>query len=286
MLKAHHKMPFLRTHLLLLYRYLFAMPWRSTLACTKTNHRPSQNQKPPLPHPIDAEYGIDTSGALFGPALHSGNFADAYTTAYAGSQPSFIRKILNLIPRLEEATFLDLGCGKGRALAAATEFPLADIIGVELSPKCASIARNNARILREKFPERTPVTVLEADAAASLMPEGQVIVFLYNPFFRRLMKKTLANIERALTSNPNKKIFVAYANPVSGDLFDASPYFKRLFAEYLACDPEEQNTGAAFGENDDALVIWESVSTDMLPPHPNATAKIKISKSGWHAQII
>jgi len=247
---------------------------------------PALKTEPPLPHPIDKFYGIDTSGSLFGPALQSGKLsADAYITGYAGSQPSIVRKILQLIPNLENTTFLDLGCGKGRALAIASEYPFRDIIGIEISRKLAETARANAQIIGSRFPERTPITVLEGDAANIMLPEGRVIVFLYNPFYKPLMKKLVANIHRALTANPKKKIFIVYANPLYAALFDKSPFFRRFFAADIAYDASEQGTGTTRSDKDDTIVIWESVGDDMLPPHPGADASVFLTEAGWRARV-
>ncbi len=60
---------------------------------------------------------------------------------YIGSQPSIMRRALSALGPVERYDFLDLGCGKGRALIVAAEFPFRAITGVELSPALAAIAR-------------------------------------------------------------------------------------------------------------------------------------------------
>ncbi len=274
------------TFFLRLYRYLFVMPWRGVMFNTFRRFDPARRFKPPLPHPVDDQYGIDTSGSIFGAALRSSNStADLYSTGYAGSQPSIIRKILRLIPNLETFALVDIGCGKGRVLAVASEFPLREIIGVELSPKLAAIARANAAIMNERFSERTPITVIEGDAAQTLLPEGDVVVYLCNPFFKKLMKRVVTNIENTLAANPSKKIYVIYGNPVYGELFDASPRFSRFFAANMPYDEAEQGTGTQLSDTDDTYVIWQSMNAPLAPPHQNAEARIYVTYTGWRVRV-
>jgi SAM-dependent methyltransferase len=270
-----------------LYRYLFVMPWRIAAYCAAGKFRSALAHRPPLPHPIDTHYGIATSGTLFGDDLRSGSArADLYSTAYTGTQPSLLRKVLRLIPCLEEATFLDLGCGMGRALVVASEFPLREIVGIELSPKLAAIARRNAQIIRAHFPERAPIAVLEGDAARALLPEGTVIVYLYHPFFKKVMKKVVATIENTFLANTGKKIFVVYNNPFYGRLFDASPHFRRVYAANVAFEEDEIGTGSSSTDDEDTIAIWESAGGPMITPHPHADAKIVTTRSGWRARVV
>ncbi len=269
-----------------LYRYLFVMPWRGVVYNTFRRFDPAQRFKPPLPHPIDNQYGIDTSGSIFGAALRSCNAAaDLYSTGYAGSQPSIVRQLLSLIPNPESFALVDFGCGKGRVLAVAGEFPLREVMGIELSPKLAAIARDNASIMAQRFPERTPITVIEGDAAQALLPEGNVIVYLCNPFFKKLVRRVMANIENALAANPAKKIFVVYGNPAYGALFDASPRFCRFFAANISYDATEQGTGTQLSDTDDTYVIWQSVNEPLAPPHENAEAPIVPTHTGWRVRV-
>jgi SAM-dependent methyltransferase len=109
-----------------------------------------------LLHPFDRSHGTDTSGFIPAEELPSSPYDLAKKHCYGGSQPSIIRSALAALPSLESFTFIDLGCGKGRPLLVASEFPFRDIVGVEISPSLAADARANASILRQRFPARTP----------------------------------------------------------------------------------------------------------------------------------
>jgi SAM-dependent methyltransferase len=69
-----------------------------------------------------------------------------------------------LLPRISDRTFIDLGCGEGRALVIASEFPFRAIVGVELSPALCATATANAAVIANRFPDRMPIQIVQADA--------------------------------------------------------------------------------------------------------------------------
>ena len=80
-------------------------------------------------HPFDRRYGTDTSGYVPAEELLANESFRDDAFPYAGSQPSVLRLALAALPPVDSCTFLDLGCGKGRALLVASEFPFRDICG-------------------------------------------------------------------------------------------------------------------------------------------------------------
>ena len=86
-----------------------------------------------------------------------------------------------------------MGAGMGRAvLSLASEMGFKEVVGVELHPTLVGIARRNVAIWRKAGRERGPMRIVEGDAAEFELPEGPVVVFLFNPFgaavLRRLLK--------------------------------------------------------------------------------------------------
>jgi SAM-dependent methyltransferase len=272
------------------YRVLFVLPPGVTLGWLRGKVLGAGGSGPqsarPLKPPIDDLYGIETSGNLGYSELSSGKPSDVYTTSYGGSQPSIVRRVLNLIPNLDQATFLDLGCGKGRILAVATEFPFRRIVGVELAPSLAPIALRNAEIMRQRFPERTPITVIEGDAVETPLPEGPLVVFFFHPFHRALMRKVVANFQKAILADPGRPIYVIFYNPMYADLYDGSPVFRRFFAANLPFAPEEIGSGAAFEDHQDCVAVWQSCGPHIVQIPPGADAKIKVAPHGRRAEVV
>lgn len=100
-------------------------------------------------HPFDLEHGTDTSGLIERQHLHTGHANDAENTAYFGVPPS---RFINAVEQwratpgtlpVEQYRFIDLGCGKGRAVLLASRMTFRDVVGVELHPELAAVAQVN-----------------------------------------------------------------------------------------------------------------------------------------------
>lgn len=154
-------------------------------------------------HPFDIEYGVRTSGLVAGRNLKSGHRHDRHSTAYFGVAPSVFHALVKrwqkaISPRrLEDFTFVDVGAGMGRAILLASELPFKFVVGVELHPTLAVIARRNARVWRAAGLERSRMRVVCRDAVEFRMPAGPCLVFLFNPFGAPVMRRLLAGWRKA-----------------------------------------------------------------------------------------
>ena len=185
-------------------------------------------------HPFDRQNGTDTSGTVLVESIRGAGDHPAFEHAitYAGSQPSVIRAALNALPGVTAARFIDLGCGKGRALLVATEFPFRDIVGVELAEPLARIARANATAFAVRHPNRPRVSVEVADATSFPFPPGDLVIFMFHPFRAAAMSKVVAAVERAIDAEP-RAVYVVYDNPIDWALFDASPRLLRRWTRMV-----------------------------------------------------
>jgi SAM-dependent methyltransferase len=226
-------------------------------------------------HPFDLANGTDTSGFLPPDRYHS----VATSRPYAGSQPGIVRAALAKLPSPETFTFIDLGCGKGRPLLVATEFPFRDIVGVELSPALTEIARSNALILRKRYPNRTPVRIETADASTYNFPSGNLAIFLYDPFGQDIISKIATRLETALAAE-KRTIYVIYYNPIHGACFDASPALTRYFAALIPYAEEDRGFGP---DADDVVVIWQGGGE--AQPFSGADTPFEIICFGLRAQL-
>jgi SAM-dependent methyltransferase len=232
-------------------------------------------------HPYDRAHGVRTSGMLPGFLLMPGETMDVQTTIYSASQPSIIRRALGTIPDPQHCHFLDLGCGKGRPLLVATEFPFAAIVGVELSPTLARIARRNAAVFSRAHPNRTPIVVIAGDALAHELPREKLVIFLYNPFHRPLIAQLLARVESSF-QEISRELYVVYYNPVWADVFDASSALERRFAAQLPYDQSEVGYGP---DESDAIVVWQNRGNPHPCPSGARTAPVSTISPGWRAAV-
>jgi len=207
-------------------------------------------------HPFDVQHGIDTSGLVDAFALQRDPSLDGQLSPYMGSQPSIIRRALDALGDVAGYTFVDIGCGKGRPLIVASEYPFALVLGFDISADLVQTANRNAAIIARRFPARPPIRAVDANVADMTVPSGNVVVFMFNPFGPELMTTLLHKLEEALASGVIEHLFVVYDNPVCGDVFDGSGHLKRWFATTFEYDRHELGFGP---EEREGVVIWQSV---------------------------
>jgi SAM-dependent methyltransferase len=233
-------------------------------------------------HPFDQEHGTDTSG--FVPVADLDRREQQATWAqsqpFASSQPSIIRAALRTLGALDSFTFIDLGCGKGRALVVASEFPYHEVVGVELSASLAKIARQNADLIKTRFPGRAPIRVVAGDAGQFSLPGGNIVLFLYNPFDESVVAKVARALEAALT-DVRRTVYVVYYNPVAGHCFDACPVLRRHFAGTFPYAASELGYGP---DAEDPVVVWHGGVVLAVNTSP-ANARIAIVEPRIRAKL-
>jgi SAM-dependent methyltransferase len=103
----------------------------------------------------------------------------------------------------EEFCFVDIGCGKGRALIIASQYHFKEIIGVEYS---ASLSR-----LAEKNLKRCGIhnyRIACMDATEFTYPSVNTFAFFYHPFGDISLLNTVLN--RILEATMGQKLVIAY----------------------------------------------------------------------------
>jgi len=231
-------------------------------------------------HPFDLEHGVDTSGSVSAAECAPDAAMASQILPYAGSQPSIVRAGITSLPDHNRYAFVDLGCGKGRALMVASEFPFARLVGVEISPDLAEIARRNAAVIARRDPRRAPIEIQVGDATALRPPAERVVYFMYNPFGRALMETLVDGLERQL-ANGLRHAFLVYYNPVYGGVLDRSPYWVRWQAETIPYADGELGFGPDLS---DTLVTWQTLP-GLYPAQPRASRRIVVNGSGLHASL-
>jgi SAM-dependent methyltransferase len=227
-------------------------------------------------HPIDVQYNMRTGGAISSEILYRSARAAADRNFYVGSQPVVVRGSLALVPDPHRTVLLDLGCGKGRVLAVASEIGFREIVGVELSPSVAAIARENIANVRRKFPGRSPMRVITGDAVEFPLPDAPLAIFLFHPFGAASMRRLIARIETALEAR-SQPITVVYYNPVCGLLFDASPALVRAHALTIPYDDFELRGSGPRPHS--TVVLWQDRRHAAGEPPPQARRPIVVLDS-------
>jgi SAM-dependent methyltransferase len=148
-------------------------------------------------HPFDEEYGVRTSGLVAGRHLKSGHPHDRHATAYYGVAPSVFRALMRRWKRsrpdwaIKDVSFVDIGGGMGRACLLAAQMPFRQVVGVELNPTLARIARKNMTAWRASRRALAPMKMICGDAVEFRLPPGPCLVFMFNPFGAPVMRRLL-----------------------------------------------------------------------------------------------
>jgi SAM-dependent methyltransferase len=185
-------------------------------------------------HPFDVEFGVRTSGLIAGRHLKSGHPHDRHVTAYYGVAPSVFHSLIRRWQRsrpvaaIDETTFVDLGAGMGRAVLLASELGFKRVVGVELHPTLAGIARKNVCLWRAAGRERSRMRIVEGDAVEFPLPAGPVLVFLFNPFGASVLRRLLNGWRKALAGR-TKRLDLIYVNNEQEGVLESEHGWTRLY---------------------------------------------------------
>ena len=108
------------------------------------------------------------------------------------------------VPDLSPYTFLDIGSGKGRVLFIAAEYPFRRILGVEYDRALHQLAEQNIAAFRHPAQRCRQLQSIHANAAESQFPDGDLVVYLFNPFGPEILAAMLGNLEAAIARQPRK----------------------------------------------------------------------------------
>lgn len=146
---------------------------------------------------------------------------------YLPTRPSVARKILALLPiqNHTDYTFIDLGSGKGRMLLIAAEYPFRKVQGIEIGLELHRDAQENISRYRHSS-QRCPIMEsVNIDALDYVFPDGNLILYLFNPFLPEVLEKVLTNLERSLAQQP-RHIVVVEVNPVFGYVTERKSFLR------------------------------------------------------------
>jgi len=153
------------------------------------------------PSDFDREHGVDTSGIVWLTNPFSKNFT--HGIRYQPCAAEACRWAIDAAGiDTKDYCFLDVGCGKGRALIVASFYEFPRVIGVEYSRRLCRQARSNLAhcgVAAERY------EIVCTDAATYDYPDGNLFVFLNNPFDTVMIRVVLQRLR-----NRSGSLFVAF----------------------------------------------------------------------------
>ncbi|HEV2417844.1 MAG TPA: class I SAM-dependent methyltransferase [Terriglobia bacterium] len=175
---------------------------------------------------FDRRFGVETGTPLHRTDLgiKSENLihAQSYGTIAADDFHSAMRRV---DIDYKTFTFIDLGSGKGRVLFLASDYPFAEIIGVEISSRLHAVAVENVKRYQNPLQKCKRIELIQADIGAYQLPKGPLFCFLYNPCEQPIMAVVIENTVRSLRQSP-RFAYVVYFNPRFGSLWEKAGFCK------------------------------------------------------------
>lgn len=170
-------------------------------------------------HDIKGEkkYAIHTTGMDELKSLQKNGIDITHATCYMPASYPLLEKAFDYISTWGKRHFLDLGCGKGRALCVAAHHGFNRVTGVDFSKEFCEIAVRNLNAIKKSLPQIC-FTVFNNDAFYFDIPDDVDCIFLFNPFDEVIMSGVVENIQISLQKNP-RKVAIVYANPLHKGLF-------------------------------------------------------------------
>lgn len=215
-------------------------------------------------HPFDVAHGVETSGLVHGRDLKTGHRHDKHSTAYYGIAPSVLTQLcarwraLPLKWHPMDYSFIDLGCGMGRAMLLAAEMPFREVIGVELHPELAAQAQKNVEIWEKSGRARCPMKVVCGDVAEFSFPPEPCVAYLFNPFRETVLKALLKHIAAEFAGRSGE-IDLLYANDEMASVIDEHGGFARLWTGLVPLSAEDEAADRAILENQpDGEYAWST----------------------------
>jgi SAM-dependent methyltransferase len=200
---------------------------------------------------FDRRFGVVTAGILPRERLSLSGPSAEHAIHYEAAQPILVEQALaGLQIDHRSYTFIDFGCGKGKALLLASSFPFERIVGIELSSELAQTAAANVAKYRSRKQRCRAIEARCADALDFEFPRRPLVCFLYNPFGEVVLSRVLDNLAQSLTEHP-RDVIVVYVHPELDRLFHARDFLSsvrsRPWCSIYRSRPEASAPGATAG---------------------------------------
>jgi hypothetical protein len=174
---------------------------------------------------FDETYGVDTCQAS-DPAwlgrLAGSNWV--HGQAYSPAPIDLVNQALERIPtEFRNATFVDIGSGKGRIVLLASLLPFNRVVGVEYDRVLHDVAVRNVASFSSTGKEK--IELCCTDAAEFELPPGPLVVFFHHPFDRPLFEVICRRLKAAFQDN-RPPICAVYIDPKCREVFEATDVFQ------------------------------------------------------------
>lgn len=150
-----------------------------------------------------------------------------YAGRYEASNVEWIAKPLREIEQdLSQATFIDFGSGKGRALLVAAGYPFKEVIGVEFSRELHEVSLGNIARFPKSAMRAGGIRSVCEDAGSFDLPRTNLVCYFYDPFGPPIMRRVLTRLMAHAKNGFDVKVI--YINPHHRAIFEETGQFSIL----------------------------------------------------------
>jgi hypothetical protein len=125
-------------------------------------------------------------------------------------------------------------------MLAASQHPFRQVVGIEINPQLAGIARANIKTFAASPASGSlaPVSLLEGDALEVPLPDTPTLAMLFHPFEAPVLKRFIARIEQHFAARPGQ-FDLLYINAEHSTLLERNPAFTRVFNGMIPMSSED-----------------------------------------------
>ena len=190
------------------YFFYLAFNWNPKIAWTIIQEEKKGEKK----------YGICTTGADELKSLDKKGVDISHATIYMPVHYPLLEEAFTHLTISSPIHFLDIGCGKGRALCVAAHNGFNTLTGVEFSKELCDSAKTNMELTKQLLPSLT-YELVNNDAFYYEIPDTVNCIFMFNPFDEVIMSGVAENIHTSLNEKP-RPINIIYINPLHREYLD------------------------------------------------------------------
>ncbi len=181
--------------------WYFASNWNPKLALFLIQHEIRGEKK----------YNINTTRPTELKDLTIKNGDILQSSRYEAANYFILENLLSKVITLTDPTgFVDLGCGKGRAMVVAAHFGFDNIKGIDFAEEVCAEAKYNMEALKKKLSFESSVICANV-LDYPIQPEDTVF-FMFNPFTEDTITGFLDKLEDSLLHHP-RDVYFLYISP-------------------------------------------------------------------------
>lgn len=169
---------------------------------------------------FDWRHGTDTIATSRLDNLTIETASREHGTSYEGIRVLPARRAIPHLRKLVAGgVFVDLGCGKGKAVMLAAQAGLPSR-GIEFARELCEVARRNWASFHVKAGCRPEAcAIVEGDVTTYAYPTDETIYFINNPFDEVILAKVVANVTDSAKRQPRRVLIV---------ICNLSPHFRAV----------------------------------------------------------